>query len=84
MFLKGYRFYLLDNAFNIHWGFQSSATHPLWRRNQIGTNIAKFHQFANELFFRYGNNDPCRIVSRLNSGVEQKFIRRNTTCTQFW
>merc|ERR1711974_160740 len=31
MYVAGYSFYLLNNVFTSHWGFQTYSTRPVWR-----------------------------------------------------
>ena len=49
MYVAGYSFYLLNNAFATHWGFQSLKTRPVWRDRQQEINNAKFDEFAKEV-----------------------------------
>ena len=58
MYVAGYSFYLLNNAFTNHWGFQSLKTRPEWRARQQEMNNARFDEFAKEVrilysFFRF-------------------------------
>ena len=49
MYVAGYSFHLLNNAFTSHWGFQSYSTRPVWRAKQMEENNAKFDEFAKEV-----------------------------------
>jgi hypothetical protein len=49
MYVAGYSFYLLNNAFTNHWGFQSLKTRPQWRARQQEQNNARFDEFAKEV-----------------------------------
>ena len=51
MYVAGYSFYLLNNAFTNHWGFQSLKTRPQWRARQQEQNNARFDEFAKEVGF---------------------------------
>ena len=51
MYVAGYSFHLLNNAFTSHWGFQSYSTRPVWRAKQMEENNAKFDEFAKEVGF---------------------------------
>jgi len=64
MYVAGYTFHVLNNAFTNHWGFQSVATRPDWRARQQEKNNAKFDEFAKEVSARYGR-DPYNMLSQL-------------------
>jgi len=64
MYVAGYSFYLLNNAFTSHWGFQQLKTRPSWRAKQMEENNAKFDEFAKELSAHY-NADPYDMLSKL-------------------
>ena len=49
MYVAGYTFHVLNNAFTNHWGFQSISTRPAWRVRQQEANEAKFDEFAKEV-----------------------------------
>ena len=51
MYVAGYSFYLLNNAFTNHWGFQSLKTRPQWRARQQEQNNARFDEFDKEVGF---------------------------------
>ena len=53
MYVAGYTFYLLNNAFTNHWGFQSLKTRPEWRARQQEMNNARFDEFAKEVRNRF-------------------------------
>ena len=67
MFVAGYQFYVLDNAFASHWGFQSIKTRPKWRAKQQEDNNKKFDDFAREITARYGGKDPYNMIGKLKS-----------------
>jgi len=64
MYVAGYSFYLLDNAFTSHWGFQTFQSRPVWRAKQMESNNAKFDEFAKEVSAHY-NADPYNMLSQL-------------------
>jgi hypothetical protein len=64
MFVAGYTFHVLNNAFISHWGFQEPNTTPAWRVAQRKDNEKKFKSFAKEVSARYGR-DPMGIVPKL-------------------
>ena len=49
MYVAGYNFYLLNNIFTSHWGFQTFSSRPVWRAKQMESNNAKFDEFAKEV-----------------------------------
>ena len=49
MYVAGYSFYLLNNIFTSHWGFQNFSSRPPWRARQMEANNAKFDEFAKEV-----------------------------------
>ena len=53
MYVAGYSFYLLNNAFTNHWGFQSLKTRPQWRARQQEQNNARFDEFAKEVSLEF-------------------------------
>eukprot|EP00096_Caligus_rogercresseyi_P012496 TRINITY_DN524_c0_g1_i1.p1 TRINITY_DN524_c0_g1~~TRINITY_DN524_c0_g1_i1.p1 ORF type:complete len:453 (+),score=78.30 TRINITY_DN524_c0_g1_i1:95-1453(+) len=57
MFAKGYKFYILENAFLSHWGFTQVKDRPSWRYYQQYKNRKMFSDFTKEIFARYGR-DP--------------------------
>ena len=62
--MAGYSFYLLNNAFTNHWGFQSLKTRPQWRARQQEQNNKRFDEFAREVTARYGA-DPYGMIKKL-------------------
>jgi len=64
MYVAGYSFNILNNAFTSHWGFQSISTRPAWRAHQQEVNNAKFDEFAKEVSARY-SADPYNMISQL-------------------
>ena len=49
MWAAGYSFFLLNNVFTSHWGFQKSSSRPSWRLKQTGLNSLKFPKFRKEV-----------------------------------
>ena len=64
MYVAGYSFQLLNNAFTNHWGLQSIKTRPKWRAVQQSLNNRKFNKFAMELIAKYGR-DPYGMAAKL-------------------
>jgi len=64
MYVAGYEFYLLNNVFTNHWGFQSLKSRANWRAKQQERNNAKFDEFAKELSAHYGR-DPYDMIAKL-------------------
>ena len=64
MFVAGYQFHVLDNAFASHWGFQTIKTRPKWRAKQQEENNKRFDDFAREVTARYGR-DPYNMLKKL-------------------
>ena len=64
MYVAGYSFQVLNNAFASHWGFQYLKNRPEWRAKQQEKNNAKFDDFAKEVSARYGR-DPYQMLSKL-------------------
>ena len=64
MYVAGYTFQVLNNAFTSHWGFQYLKNRPMWRAKQQEQNNAKFDDFAREISARYGR-DPYQMLSKL-------------------
>lgn len=52
MYVAGFKFILLNNAFTNHWGFQTLRTRPEWRARQQEANNWRFDDFAIELTAR--------------------------------
>ena len=75
MYVAGYEFFVLNNAFTSHWGFQSIRTRPKWRAKQQEENNAKFDEFAREVTARYGR-DPCKMLKKLKK-MNMKNMRIN-------
>jgi len=65
MYVAGYSFYLLNNAFTTHWGFQTIKTRPEWRARQQEKNNARFDEFAKEVSAHY-SADPYNMLDQLN------------------
>ena len=54
LWAAGYSFFLLNNIFTSHWGFQKSSSRPSWRLKQTGFNslkVVKFRQEVNARLF---------------------------------
>ncbi|XP_059082616.1 beta-1,4-glucuronyltransferase 1-like [Tigriopus californicus] len=66
MYVSGYEFFVLNNAFTNHWGFQSIKTRPKYRALQQMKNNHLFDDFAKEITARYGR-DPYKMMSKLKS-----------------
>ena len=49
MFLAGYNFHVLDNAFVSHYGFATLKNRQKWRAQQIARNNERFVGFAQEV-----------------------------------
>ena len=49
MRVAGYSFFLLNNVFTSHWGFQKSSSRPSWRLKQTEINRRKFAKFRQEV-----------------------------------
>lgn len=64
MYVAGYSFYLLNNVFTSHWGFQNFSSRPPWRARQMEINNGKFDEFAKEVSAHY-NADPYNMLSQL-------------------
>ena len=67
MYVAGYEFHVLDNAFASHWGFESVKTRPKYRAVQQEANNRRFDDFAKEIKARYGGKDPYNMMSKLSS-----------------
>ena len=59
MYVAGYNFYLLNNIFTSHWGFQTFSSRPVWRAKQMESNNAKFDEFAKEVSIIKNTNISC-------------------------
>jgi len=64
MYVAGYQFKLLNNAFTSHWGFQSIKSRPAWRARQQEQNNARFDEFAREVSAHY-SADPYNMLDQL-------------------
>ena len=49
MWVAGYSFFLLNNLFTSHWGFQKSSARPSWRWRESGVNSRRFAKFRKEV-----------------------------------
>ena len=80
MYVAGYKFFVLNNAFTSHWGFQSMRTRPKWRAKQQEENNAKFDEFAREVTARYGR-DPCKMLKKLKKmNMKNKDLQQDHQC----
>jgi len=66
MFMAGYNFHILNNAFVSHRGLQEFHDTPDWRIEQRTANEFKFASFAKELVARY-DRDPLRMLAKLKA-----------------
>ena len=73
MFVAGYEFYVLNNVFLTHWGFQTKEMRPQWRSSQRSENEDKFGSFARDIFFKY-HKDPCQMIPQILFQREVKNI----------
>jgi len=64
MYVAGYTFHVLNNAFTNHRGFQTIGTRPQWRAKQQEMNNKKFDEFAREVSARY-SADPYKMLDQL-------------------
>ncbi|XP_071447155.1 beta-1,4-glucuronyltransferase 1-like [Hetaerina americana] len=64
MFLRGYTFEVLDNAFLIHWGFQERKQRPPWREEQSRRNYRLFQNWVLEKAAQY-DADPEDIIEKM-------------------
>jgi len=64
MYVAGYTFHVLNNAFTNHRGFQKISTRPDWRAKQQEQNNHKFDEFAREVSARY-SADPYKMLDKL-------------------
>ena len=72
MWAAGYSFFLLNNVFTCHWGFQKSTSRPPWRIKQTESNSFKFAKFCEEVmawdffvFKLYKDFIYCRYLSAM-------------------
>ena len=65
MFIAGYSFYVLNNAFLSHWGYSVKNSTPDWRVMQRKENELRFESFAREVSARYGR-DPLGMVKKFS------------------
>ena len=52
--MGGYKFMVLNNAFNSHAGFQTKEERPDWRIAEIRANYKLFKKFTDEVKLKYG------------------------------
>jgi hypothetical protein len=52
MYLAGYKFHLLNNAFLSHWGYAAKNSTPDWRVGQRRDNELLFESFIKEVSAR--------------------------------
>ena len=65
MFVAGYNFYVLNNAFLSHWGYAAKNSTPEWRVTQRKENELKLESFVREVSARYGS-DPLGLVQKFS------------------
>ncbi|XP_049794833.1 beta-1,4-glucuronyltransferase 1-like [Schistocerca nitens] len=63
MFASGWRFLVLDNAFLVHSGFQSTKQRPKWRQRQMAQNYGLLRKWAHRVAVQ-GGSDPLRLARR--------------------
>ena len=85
MFVAGYRFFVLDNGFASHWGFQTIKTRPDFRARQQEANNKKFDNFARELVAKYNGADPYNMMKKLKKlnlgGIKVNYGHKETATT---
>merc|ERR1712059_178543 len=64
MYVAGYSFHVLNNAFTSHHGFQSAKSRPAWRAKQQELNNGRFDEFAKEISAHY-SADPYNMLAQL-------------------
>lgn len=64
MYVSGYTFHVLNNAFTSHRGFQSISSRPPWRAKQQELNNGRFDEFAKEISAHY-SADPYNMLDQL-------------------
>ncbi|KAG8233973.1 hypothetical protein J437_LFUL014492 [Ladona fulva] len=74
MFLAGYQFKLLDNAFLVHWGFQEMKSRPAWRLKQTVANYDLFKNWLLEKTIRY-DSDPLNLTHKIVKNQEKRIFR---------
>ncbi|KAG8234611.1 hypothetical protein J437_LFUL015024 [Ladona fulva] len=74
MFLAGYQFKLLDNAFLVHWGFQEMKRRPAWRLKQTAANYNLFKNWLLEKTIRY-DSDPLNLTHKIVKNQEKRRFR---------
>jgi len=65
MYVAGYSFHVLNNAFTSHRGFQTASTRPQWRAKQQEENNHRFDEFAKEVSAHY-SADPYKMLDKLD------------------
>jgi len=66
MFIAGYSFYVLNNAFLSHWGYSVKNSTPAWRVKQRKANELKFESFVREVSARHGGRDPLGMLKKFS------------------
>jgi len=70
MYVAGYEFHVLNNAFSNHWGFQTFKSRPPWRAVQRVVNEQRFSNFAKEVSAHYGRDPyPYRALPFLKKKI---------------
>ncbi|XP_049864615.1 beta-1,4-glucuronyltransferase 1-like isoform X2 [Schistocerca gregaria] len=77
MFASGWRFFVLDNAFLVHFGFQSTKQRPKWRQRQMADNYGLLRKWAHRVAV-HGGSDPLRLArsnrERVTSTTRPKYL----------
>ncbi|KAK7076442.1 Beta-1,4-glucuronyltransferase 1 [Halocaridina rubra] len=58
---RNYKFQMLDNAFLIHWGFQTTSTYNTRRKMQIKANQQRYNSFKKELKHRINGEMKAKV-----------------------
>ncbi len=64
MFVAGYRFKVLSNAFLKHWGFQHKKSRPKWRTRQELRNQRLLPSFYRDMLEKYGKDPFNKTVKK--------------------
>ena len=80
MWAAGYNFFLLNNVFTSHWGFQRSSSRPPWRIKQTESNSFKFAKFCEEVmawdFFVFKLYKDFILQISVRYGISREIIDR--------
>ena len=61
MFMAGYKFMVLNNAFNSHAGFQTREARPKWRLAEARANFKLFENFKKDMKLKYGKPESFEL-----------------------